>query len=470
MHSSVPLGQKLIAVVVAVATGLGLYAFLSYREAQLALAASLSFDANEAQALDPGIARAPHPAVVLGQSILSDSVVASLAPQAGLGASSTAVAIGEFRTHVELTQPSAGLLSVRYRDPDLSQAAATANAIAKALAAWTPSTAGTAPASNSTPSPATSAPSSTTSTPASTTSAPASTTSTPPSATSTPSSTNTAPHPAASAQPAPAPSSSPAPASAAPQQAPAAEPSLAAALGELRAQLSAADQRAGSESSLQSDHDRQRYLESQVRAAQQKLGDLRSQFAHSSSASNAQARLGAIQHALSIFWPSVAGLNTAGTSQAQLRYEREQFTHIIGVVEQEHQAAQREEAANPAPANSAAANPASANSPQPSTPPASQPQPAPAAVAPTPPDSGVNANPLRIESMAGLPAQVVWWPSALIGCFCGLLYWAIAFARHRSSAESDDLLDQSDETAPPPYCFINTAPPAPADSGAEPLG
>ncbi len=72
--------------------------------------------------------------------------------------------------------------------------------------------------------------------------------------------------------------------------------------------------------------------------------------------------------------------------------------------------------------------------------------------------------------MAGLPAQVVWWPSALIGCFCGLLYWAIAFARHRSSAESDDLLDQSDETAPPPYCFINTAPPAPADSGAEPLG
>ena len=396
MYSSVPLGHKLVAVIVAVATSCGIYAFLRYGEAQVAFAAWLSFDSTVAQRLDPGISRVPRPAIVLGQSILSDSVVTRIVPQADAASFSTAQAIGEFRTRLELSQPTAGLLLVRYHDPDPGQAAATANAVAKALAEWAPST-------------------------------------------------TSAPPPSANAQPVlepvtvPAPGPTPAPASAAtPQHAPAAEPSLAFALGELQARLSAADQRVGPESSFRSEHDRQRYLESQVRAAQQKLDDLRSRFAHSGSASGAQARLDVIQHALALFWPSAAGFNTAGTSEVQLDFERNQLTRDVGVVEQQQQAVRRVEAAN-----SASVNPPS----QQTAPLGSQQQSAPEADVSSPPASGATRNPLHLEHMAGLPAPVAWWPSVLIGCFCGLLYWGLAFARYRSSRESDDQLDVPEKSS-----------------------
>jgi hypothetical protein len=393
VRSSVPLGHKLIAVVISVATACGLYAFLRYREAQQALTASLSFDSAAAQQLDPGITRVPHPAVVLGQSILSDSVVARLVPQADLAASSAADAVGEFRARLELTQPTAGLLRVRYRDPIPGQAAATANAVAKALAGWVPSIA-----------------------------------------------TTTALPPSASVQFAPLPAPAPAPAPGATEQhPPAARSSLAAAMGQLHAQLSAADQRVGSKSSFRSEHDRQRYLESQVGAAQQKLNDLRIKFAQSGSASDAQARLDAVRHALALFWPSAARLNTAGTSEKQLAYEREQLARIMGVIEQQNEAALHAETAQPG----ESANPASANPPsQPPAPLPPQPQPNVAAAVSSPPASGANQNPLRLAHIAGLPAPVAWWPSVLIGCFCGLIYWGLAFARHRSSRESDDQDDQ----------------------------
>ena len=386
MRSSVPLRHKLIALFVAAATACGLYAFLRYREAQLASAASLSFDSAVAQQLDSSIARTPHPAVVFGQSTLSDSFIATVILQADLAAPSTAHDIGEFRTRIELTQPTASVLWVRYRDPDPGQAVATANAVAKALADWVP--------------PATSVP----------------------------------------------PPAAPAPV-AAPQPAHAAEPSLASALGEWQAQLSAADQRAGPDSSLQSERDRQRYLESQVRAVQQKLGDLRNKFAQSGSASGGQARLDVIQNALAYFWPSTAGLNAAGTSEAQLDYERDQLTRDIGVVAQQRQAAQREESAN-----SAAVN-----------------QPAPATAVQSPPAPGATGNPLHLERMARLPAQVAWWPSALIGCFCGLLYWGLSFARYHSSSKSDDLLDLPEERAASIFHLSDTDAPVPADSGEVPV-
>jgi hypothetical protein len=401
----VPLGHKLIAILVAVASACGLYAFLRYREARLASAAALSFDSTEARQLDPGIARSPHPAVVLAQSILSDAAVSSLLSQAGLSASPTPLAIGEFRSSVELTQPTAGLLYVRYRDPDPGQAAATANAVAQALAAWTPSTSG-------------------------------------------------APPPAASAQPAPAPKPAPAPA---PKPAPAASqnpagPSLAAALGDLQSQLSAADQHFGPNSSL-SEHDRQRYLEAQVHDAQQKLGDLRNQFAHSGSAPGAPARFDAIQHALALFWPSAAGMSTAGTSEGQLRYEREQLTNAIAVIERQRQTAQRDEAAQSAPANPPP--PQSAPAPQETDLPAHRQSPAPVDSAP-PPAAGDLYNPLHLDRMAGLPARVVWWPAALVGCFCGILYWGLAFARYRSSGDYDDELDLPEAAAPSAYRLITT--------------
>jgi len=408
MYFSVPLGHKLIAAVIAVATACGIYAFLRYREAQVAFAAWLSFDSAVAQRLDPGVARIPHPAVVLGQSILSDSVVARLVPQADLASFSTAHAIGEFRTRLELSQPTAGLLQIRYRDPDPGQAAATANAVAKALAGWAVSTA-------------------------------------------------SAPAPAANAQPVPAPGPTSAHTSAAtPQHAPSAEPPLAAALGELQAQLSAADQRVGPESSLRSEHDRQRYLEAQVRAVQQKLDDVRSRFAHSGSASGAQARLDVIQHALALFWPTAAGINAAGTSEVQLDYERSQLTSAIGVFEQQQQAAQRVEAANSA----------SANPPSQQTAPRAL-QPAPEADKSSPSASGAARNPLHLEHMAGRPAPVAWWPSVLIGCFCGMLYWGFAFARYHSSRESDDQLDVPKESVTSVDRLFDTDAPVRAGSRAD---
>lgn len=400
MRSTVPLRHKLIAVVVAAATACGLYAFLLYREAQLASAASLSFDSAAAQQLDPNTARALHPAVVLGQSILSDSFVATLILHADLAEPSTAHAIGEFRTRVELTQPSAGVLWVRYRDPDPGQAVATANAVAQALTGWAPPTTGT--------------------------SAPAA--------------------PASAAAPQDAPPAEPLPATA-PRPAPAAERSLATALGELQAQLSAADQRADPESSLQTERDRQRYLESQVRDAQQKLDDLRSEFPQSDSASGGQVHLDAIQHALALFWPSTAGLNAAGTSEEQLDYERDQLTRDMNVIAQQRQAAQREAAANADSVN----------------------QPASAAAVPSPLAPSATGNPLHLERMARLPAQLARWPSALIGFFCGLLYLGLAFARYHSSAESDDLLDLPHAKANSIYHLFDTDARGPADSDEIPI-
>ncbi len=403
MRSSVPLSHKLFAVIVAVATACGLYAFLRYRHAQFASAAALSFDSAAAQRLYSGIKLVPQPAVVFGQSVLNDTVVARFVPQADRAASSTAITIGEFRTRLELTQPNAGLLLVHYRDSDPGQAVAIANEVAEGLAAWTPSIAGTHA-------------------------------------------------PAADALPAPTPILKPQLASNVSQDTLPAGPSLAAALAELKAQLSSADQRVSQESSLQSAHDRQRFLESQVRAAQQKLGDLRREFVHSGSNRGAQARLDTIQHALAVFWPSAAGLNTAGTSEAQLRYEREQFNRDIGIVEQERQATRREEAANSAPVRPLARQTAPANS---------QSQPAKPADTPSPLASGAAVNPLQLERMAGIPEPVAWWPSALVGCICGLLYWGLAFTNYRSRSDPDDMSGLDEESAPYRYRLFEDDPPGP---------
>jgi hypothetical protein len=216
----------------------------------------------------------------------------------------------------------------------------------------------------------------------------------------------------------------------------------------LHAQLSAADQHAGSDSSFRSEHDRQRYLETQVRAAQQKLDDLRKKFSDAGPASGARAPLDVVQHALALFWPSAVGINTAGTSEAQLKYERGQLTRDIGIVAQQQQGAQRAEAADSA----------TTNVPQQQTAPvASQPQPAPApAPAPKPavqsPSASLGAvNPLHLQHMAALPAPVAWWPAALAGFFCGLLYLGIAFARSRASREFDDEFDLPEKGAPSMY-------------------
>jgi hypothetical protein len=431
-------------VVVAVAAACGLYTILRYRDVQLATSAALSFDTAEAQLLDSHIMQSPHPAVVLGQSILGDSVVAKLVPKADPSASSTPIAVGEFRSRLELTQPLAGLLLVRYRDSDPGQAVAIANEVAESLAEWTPSPTSTPPpAANSQTAPA----------PAQTAPAPAQ------------------PVPAP-AQPAPDPASKPPLASGDAPETHSAGPSLAAALAELEAQLSSADHRISQEQSSQSGHDRQRFLESQVRDVQQKLRDLRSKFARPGSANHAQARLDTIQHALAAFWPSAAGLNTAGTSEAQLRYERQQLNRDIGIVEKQRQAAQSEEASNSASVNPPApeaapadpsSQPVSGASAGPSAsqtaPAAPESQPAPAPDALSSPAADIGVNLFHLQRAAAMPAPMVWWPSAFVGCLCGLLYWGLVFASYRFRRNPDEMLDFDDEGALYAYRrFVNDLP------------
>ena len=181
-------------------------------------------------------------------------------------------------------------------------------------------------------------------------------------------------------------------------------------------------------------------LESQVRAAQQKLYDLRRKLPDAGSATGARTPLDVVQHALALFWPSAAGINTAGTSEAQLKYERQQLTRDIDIVEQQQQAAQRAEAADSA-STEVQALPAA----PPTTQPQPAPAPAPAASVQSPSSFPVPVNPLHLQRAAALPAPVAWWPAALAGCLCGLLYWGIAIARYRALRDSDDELDDEDD-------------------------
>jgi hypothetical protein len=136
---AVPLGHKLIAVVIAVAVALGAHAWLS-RIAHTTSSAELSFDATAARRIDPGLADAPSPALAIAQSLLTDQVVAGLAKPAHLSSSSIATRIGEFRARLDLTQPSAHVLRVQFRDSDSAKSAATANAVAHTLASGSPLT------------------------------------------------------------------------------------------------------------------------------------------------------------------------------------------------------------------------------------------------------------------------------------------------------------------------------------------
>jgi hypothetical protein len=124
-----------------------------------ATTAVLSFDAGAARQADAGVmnANAKGPAVALAQSILSDEAVRELAKQAGVSFSSNENEAAEFRSRLDMTQTSARLLRVNYRDTDKKLSAAVANAVANTLVAWIPTS--VAPTATSVIPTATSAPS-----------------------------------------------------------------------------------------------------------------------------------------------------------------------------------------------------------------------------------------------------------------------------------------------------------------------
>lgn len=425
-------GHLLIAVLIAALVAGGVYAWLRHNAVQTASTAELSFDARAARRIDPGIAASNQPAVAVAQSILSDAVVAGLSKQAYLASSSMAGRVGEFRSRLELTQSSSKMLRVGFEDVDPAKAAGTANAVAKTLVAWSPADNGP-PVAGTEPQPAVSSP--------------------------------------------PATPSQPVAPGAATQQKPEAQEGgqpahpLSDQLSALAGQLSATDRklegarpergRTRTERGAR-ERNEEAYLESRqqgilktsVREAQKKVEDLRSQYADDPAVPDARDRLGEIQQDLSSILPGGHGsrYNGAGIDASQLRRERAELARVIGVVERERRSIAQEEAAHPPPAANAAGQPASASStpaatssstsavsetnlPAPGSSPSAAPPPAPAAAS----VEGSGQSPLHVVRLAGTtPARPLWWPGALAGCVCGLIYLGLA---GRGSRVEDELED-----------------------------
>ena len=431
-----PLGHKLFAVILAIAVAFGVYAWLLHNAGQTGGAAVLSFDPAAARSVDPGFADASEPAAAFAQSILSDEEVAGLSKTAHLASSATTVQIGEFRSRLELTQPSGELLQVRFQDADPVRSAATANAVADALSTWTPSR---------------------------------------PSAAA----------PIASPQPAPAaatPAKSP---SVAQESRP--RSGLADGLGQLQAQLSTTNRevvrlsaptgRGSSGRRTHGDAERsysqsrqQQLLKTQVRAALKKLDDLRTRYAKENPEPGVEARLAKIQQALLAILPAgnssmqsraASGYRAAGTNAGQLRRERAQLTDAISVVNTQRQAIERAEAAQPAPeeATQTAVPPVSgsaagseAQAPSPSQPPAVSGSGEAAAGPPF-------KNPLRLTRLASQSAGSLLWPvdehavvpavvpAVVAGFLCGFVYLVATARRYRPFEGEEDIPEASASTA-----------------------
>jgi hypothetical protein len=411
----VPLGQKFFAVLLAIAVGAGVFTWQHRRAAQSTNAAVLSFDSSAAQPIDPGLVQATQPAVTLAQSILTDPVVATLSKPAFLSSSNMNDRIGEFRSRLVLSEPSSGTLRVQFNDADSVRSAATADAIAKILAAWTPASAAAPPPAMQTPSPA------------------------------------------------------PAPAS---TQAPSATqfgPSLATSLADLGKQLSTTGRefdQLGSTRPTSSRRGRHGYsyqpashnqarqqqlLNTRIRAAEKQLADLRTQFSANSPGAN--TRLDEIHEALVSIVPAggarrASGFNAAGTSSRQLREEREELTDAIAVVEKQRHALQTEEAANPAPNTSAAASsappatgtsaPSTSTAPAPSSGVSESNLPSPSSQqlpTNTPIDAQSGPHPLTLVESANAAPHTSILPAVIAGLACFLVYLIGAAWRYRPSRQ-----------------------------------
>jgi hypothetical protein len=127
-----------ILSVVAIAVGAGIFVLARRSAERSAETAELSFDSSVAARNDAAVSHATEPALTVAQSMLTESKVLDLLRQIGANPSSPEVSIGEFRTHLDLQQPSDDMLQVFYRDPDPRTARKVANAVASAIVNWNP--------------------------------------------------------------------------------------------------------------------------------------------------------------------------------------------------------------------------------------------------------------------------------------------------------------------------------------------
>ena len=437
VHSGIPLGHKVLAALVAAGVAAAGWAWLIDQSRTSASTAVLAFNPELAGSVDPGIVSAQSPAVALADSRLDDQAVAKLAKQVPLASSTPAAQVGEFRSDLQLSQPSALRLDVRFHAARASQSIAAANAVAHALADWVPAsgiaTAPPAPLPSATP-------------PASPVQQPAPT-------------NQGQSRPSAAA----APASQPAPPSHALPDHP-----LSEAIGKLGAQLSATDQRVeqlAADGASDSESRQQSLLRVEVREAQKNLGSLRTQYATELAEPNIGGRLDEIQQALDSIFSGANrnGFYAAGVSASELRAERSELRQAIRIVGEETKKVQLAEAAQPvamhSPNASAAPPPPETTSAQtasapPTSPPAAgqtspvglQEQNIPATPAAGKAQQKSSASPLSIVRLAAPASRPPLWPALVAGAVCGLLYLGIAALAYRRTGS--DYVDQEMSSAP----------------------
>jgi hypothetical protein len=127
--------------VLAIAVSVGVFWIARHNAERSAETAQLSFDASAAARADAAVAHASEPALTLAQSMLTETTVLNLLRQAGAYPSDPAVGIGEFRSHLQLQQPSGSLLRIVYHDSNPLTARKVANAVAAAIVNWRPAVA-----------------------------------------------------------------------------------------------------------------------------------------------------------------------------------------------------------------------------------------------------------------------------------------------------------------------------------------
>ncbi len=391
---AVPLGHKLLAVGVAVAIGSGLFILSRHAATQPLVPALLSFDESAAQQAAPEIVRGKEPAVALAQSILTDEALSGLANRPILSAFGKKSAPVDFRSRLQITQPSVKSLQISYLGTNREFSMATANGVANLLVAWKPS---------------------------------------PP------------------VPPAPAPEAV-TPAAPQPHRHRLVVPPATDSLSELEAQLSAIDKKlaalaTGSKpantdtvpKAASAEMVQQHLLESQVAAAQKKLDDLRLRYTDEyPDVEKAKENLAEIQQELAAAKRSAGDTQKVSSPPApsapvddasQLRTERGLLTNAIAT-ERRRQAMQRqlavlEDEEQDAPAQTAALSPP-------------QPAPVPAQVSAAAP---ILKNPFTLERAAGnagasRPETGSMLRGALAGILCGLLYLGGAMWRYRYVEDS----------------------------------
>ncbi len=431
-RSGMPGRHYIFALLFAAVAGCGVWAWLNQKAMESA-SAVLAFSPMLAQQAAPNLASAQKPAIALAESILNDQTIAGLAKQSQATPSTDANQIGEFRSGLELKQPTASVLMVRFVDSDPGDAAANANAVAQALAAWSPETGASASATGPQ-----------TLTPAA---APApSKTAAPPSQENKPASAATPPHHA-----------------------------LSDGLGEISAQLSTTDadmdrlaaqantgrSPSSNPQSAYAKYRQQQLLRTQVNAAQKKLSDLRAHSDEGAANREVKRGLASVQEALGSILqsgePGARGFRAAGTSASQLSRERSQLTRAISVIHQAREEIGRVETAHSAsdgssqgPSPSASSTPKVAQA-SPSIEPAPQ-----AADAETSTPLQPSEHPLSIVRLARPTPPPPLWPP-IVACLAGgLLYLGSAAWAYRRAAHEEDY----DEVRAYPQRFITPDEPA----------